>query len=346
MSLQVLIVHAYADCPSARALERSQQFERLVLAALRPLETISPACVTVCSLSDLAPYTDQLRRFDSLDFIFVDGDDNLHPWLPEANQLRRLFRLALLAHKCVLATTCGMQALAYVSLLLSLPERDQALLEHTLHIDAVGDDRSEGELGSASFRTLLARDSGAVYAYAAASAAALRQRDGDRPTSPTSPASPAATTPPTSHRFSLRPVTASPTLTAARRTAESAQTTSCCELQPVPHSCSQRTDRCDDFTVPLAHRPATAAAAVSSVETCAVCMQCADHNHSLCHSHSHSHSHSHNHNHSHSHSHSHTQCSVKASGADDAILKWKKIGKVGLTESNFAFKSKRFRSAQ
>lgn len=58
-----------------------------------------------------------LKHFDSLDMIFVDGDEALLPWLPELSDLFGLLRLAYQCGKCVFTTTCGASMLAYINAL-------------------------------------------------------------------------------------------------------------------------------------------------------------------------------------------------------------------------------------
>merc|ERR1711966_305165 len=56
-----------------------------------------------------------LQRFDSLDMIFVDGDESFVPWSNEMSDLFGLMRLAYQCGKCVFTTTCGAHMLVYIN---------------------------------------------------------------------------------------------------------------------------------------------------------------------------------------------------------------------------------------
>ena len=58
-----------------------------------------------------------LRQFDTIDFLFVDGDEDLLPWLPEAANLFALVRIAFQTGKCMFSTIQGTQTMCYVNAL-------------------------------------------------------------------------------------------------------------------------------------------------------------------------------------------------------------------------------------
>ena len=55
-----------------------------------------------------------IAAFDGLDFVFIDGDEQLLPWVPAAASLLKLLHLCALAKKCVFGCGCAVQLLAYL----------------------------------------------------------------------------------------------------------------------------------------------------------------------------------------------------------------------------------------
>ena len=58
-----------------------------------------------------------LKYFDSIDVIFIDGDEGMLPWSKELSDLFGLVRLAYQMGKGVFTTACGAQILSYVNAL-------------------------------------------------------------------------------------------------------------------------------------------------------------------------------------------------------------------------------------
>lgn len=54
------------------------------------------------------------RNFDSIDFIFMDGDANFRPWSRQARQLTILFKMAIMTRKCCFLAAAGMQTLVHI----------------------------------------------------------------------------------------------------------------------------------------------------------------------------------------------------------------------------------------
>lgn len=61
------------------------------------------------------PEMSGIRRFDGLDFIFIDGDDSILPWNPEAHPLLSLIQMGLATKKCMFLCGPSMQCMAYLS---------------------------------------------------------------------------------------------------------------------------------------------------------------------------------------------------------------------------------------
>lgn len=57
---------------------------------------------------------DAEKLFDRLDFIFIDGDANLLPWMRRAQKFLILMRMCKRTNKVVLACSCAMQMLVYL----------------------------------------------------------------------------------------------------------------------------------------------------------------------------------------------------------------------------------------
>jgi hypothetical protein len=51
--------------------------------------------------------------FDCLDFIFIDGDPNLLPWLNKCEKFALLFKMCKATNKCFFAAGIGLQMLVY-----------------------------------------------------------------------------------------------------------------------------------------------------------------------------------------------------------------------------------------
>ena len=63
---------------------------------------------------DIAASKYCIAAFDGLDFIFIDGDEQLLPWVPAVAPLLKLLHLCALAKKCVFGCGCVVQLLAYL----------------------------------------------------------------------------------------------------------------------------------------------------------------------------------------------------------------------------------------
>lgn len=62
------------------------------------------------------PYTstDAKKLFDHLDFVFIDGDAGLLPWLPHAERLVTFIRMCKRTNKLLFAASCAMQVFMYI----------------------------------------------------------------------------------------------------------------------------------------------------------------------------------------------------------------------------------------
>jgi len=131
--MRVLIINGFRD--TRRGKSEFDRFRSYVLDAINALQASSSAEFIVRPLDDLADYisphlrtaapavassqaslrgpqsTDGTRNFDSLDFVFIDGDTSIPPWSPQAADLVELLRMAIASGKCVFACGLGLTAL-------------------------------------------------------------------------------------------------------------------------------------------------------------------------------------------------------------------------------------------
>ena len=63
---------------------------------------------------DMACVRDRLTCLDGVDFVFLDGDDNLLPWSRPAAPLLQLLHLCLTSNKMVFGSGCALQLLSYL----------------------------------------------------------------------------------------------------------------------------------------------------------------------------------------------------------------------------------------
>ena len=77
--------------------------------------------VPVKQQSGLYRDKDSLKRFDALDFVIIDVDASVAPWMSKSKQLTLLFKMCKLAEKPVLATGAGMSQLVYYCATYSRP---------------------------------------------------------------------------------------------------------------------------------------------------------------------------------------------------------------------------------
>lgn len=129
--MKCLVVNAYAN--QAKGKPRFQEF----LGILRPIlaHYDKTAKVIVRDYTQLAEFVFAndvpgptgadgaesrkagLKAFDTLDFVFIDGDEELLPWLPEAASLFSLTRLAFQTGKCMFTTIQGTMTVCYANAL-------------------------------------------------------------------------------------------------------------------------------------------------------------------------------------------------------------------------------------
>ena len=56
---------------------------------------------------------DAQKMFDCLDFIFIDGDPNLLPWMNSCEKFALLFRMCKITNKCLFSAGIGIMMLIY-----------------------------------------------------------------------------------------------------------------------------------------------------------------------------------------------------------------------------------------
>ena len=56
---------------------------------------------------------DAQKMFDCLDFIFIDGDPNLLPWMRQCEKFALLFRMCKITNKCLFSAGIGLMLLVY-----------------------------------------------------------------------------------------------------------------------------------------------------------------------------------------------------------------------------------------
>jgi len=121
--MKVLIINAFAD--NVRGRRSFQEFLANVKNAFVRQRELSIQSIDfiVRDRNNLEDYLYDVynkyenkeaeKGFDNLDFIFVDGEANLLPWLPQAHKLRILVRMCAITRKCLFASTFAMQMLIY-----------------------------------------------------------------------------------------------------------------------------------------------------------------------------------------------------------------------------------------
>ena len=128
--MRVLVVLAHKANPRGKALgERFVKSVRAAFAACSTFqERLDVVVRTQAQLSEFIPagcaddevpnmtsVRDRLTCLDGVDFVFLDGDDNLLPWSKPAAPLLQLLHLCLTSGKCVLGCGCAVQLLAYLA---------------------------------------------------------------------------------------------------------------------------------------------------------------------------------------------------------------------------------------
>lgn len=53
------------------------------------------------------------KRFDYLDFVFIDGDPNFLPWMKKCKKIRILFKMCKQTNKVLFAAGIGFELLIY-----------------------------------------------------------------------------------------------------------------------------------------------------------------------------------------------------------------------------------------
>lgn len=66
-------------------------------------------------LPDIVQVRDRLTALDGIDFVFLDGDDNLLPWSRPAASLLQLLHICLVGGKPIFGCGCAVQLLAYLA---------------------------------------------------------------------------------------------------------------------------------------------------------------------------------------------------------------------------------------
>lgn len=125
--MRCLVVNAYQNQSKGNA--RFQEFLGILRPILLHYDKASKIIVRpYTDLGDLIYAPDMpdmkggdrkagLRQFDTIDFLFIDGDEDLLPWLPEAADLFALVRIAFQTGKCMFSTIQGTQTMCYVNAL-------------------------------------------------------------------------------------------------------------------------------------------------------------------------------------------------------------------------------------
>lgn len=128
--MRVLIVLAHKNNPRGKLL--GQNFVKHVRAAfaacpcfqerldlmVRPysqLDEFLPPAVGEGDVPNIVQVRDRLTTLDGIDFVFLDGDENLLPWSRPAAPLLQLLHLSLTSGKIVFGCGCVVQLLAYLT---------------------------------------------------------------------------------------------------------------------------------------------------------------------------------------------------------------------------------------
>lgn len=90
--------------------------DRAVPASTLEFDSVSVRALDRYLYDPETPYTspDARKLFDHLDFVLIDGDASLLPWLPRAEKLVTLIRMCKRTNKLLFAASCGMQAFMYL----------------------------------------------------------------------------------------------------------------------------------------------------------------------------------------------------------------------------------------
>ena len=96
-----------------KSLRSHEKIEYIVRQHTELLEFLPPPPVPPAE-ADITASKYCIAAFDGLDFIFIDGDEQLLPWVPAVAPLLKLLHLCVLAEKCVFGCGCAVQLLAYL----------------------------------------------------------------------------------------------------------------------------------------------------------------------------------------------------------------------------------------
>lgn len=127
--MHVLIILAHRSSPRGKAMgERfirhvraafaacahfKERLELVVRTHTQLAEFIPPAAAE-SDVPDIVQVRDRLTALDGIDFVFLDGDDNLLPWSRPAASLLQLLHCCLASNKLVFGSGCAVQLLAYL----------------------------------------------------------------------------------------------------------------------------------------------------------------------------------------------------------------------------------------
>ena len=120
--MKVLIVDAFG--PSARSRRKFNTFVDVVTSSLKKTLHSFAYNFTLLKrafhsldgfdLSIASKYQATLREVDKLDFVFIDGDLRLLPWIPQNNKLLMLIKACIMARKCVFAAASASLFVAHL----------------------------------------------------------------------------------------------------------------------------------------------------------------------------------------------------------------------------------------
>lgn len=79
------------------------------------LSDFIPPAARETDVPDIVKVRDRLTAFDGIDFVFIDGDDNLLPWSRPAAPLLQLLHLCMSSGKIVFGSGCAVALLAYLA---------------------------------------------------------------------------------------------------------------------------------------------------------------------------------------------------------------------------------------
>lgn len=127
--MRVLVVLAHKNSPRGKQLgERFVKHVRAAFAACpifqerldvlvrsyNQLEDFLPPAAGETDVPDIVKVRDRLTCLDGIEFVFIDGDDNLLPWTQPAAPLLKLLHLCMISGKIVFGCSCAVQLLAYL----------------------------------------------------------------------------------------------------------------------------------------------------------------------------------------------------------------------------------------